>query len=598
MLENEDFLAWFQRLRLPECARAIIHQIRSSEPARRVGGGRQNVSGRYPSKKMGVIIQFESHRVELARIYELEHDPEVLEYWDQPPSFKLEYQSAHEKRVVAVHTPDYFVMRIDGAGWEECKREDELLRWAERSPHRFRRNDDVWHCPPGEEYAQKFGLTYSVRTSRDINWVYQRNIQFLEDYLRNDRISLPPAARNCLLALVAARPGISLLDLLATGGDGATCDDVYVLIALGELYVDLHNSPITQPAIVPVFSNRQVAAHDSQNLTGVPKPLCNAPIGQPSPGSGVNWDGQRWNVLNFGQTHVVLRRIDDNLTTQLPAAAFYALMKEGQITVTPPRSNDGDCEITDRLSRASEEDLSLANYRYEIVRLPLDSTTLTASASVSSRSARRWRAMYRKAETQCGSGYLGLIPQTYRRGNRAAKLPEVTRELMATVIHQDYETHKQKSVYASWSALLSACNSQGLIAPSYETFRQTVHAAAGHAQTLKRMGPRAAYKQERFYWELELKTPRHGERPFEIGHVDHTEMDVELVCSTTGRNLGRPWISLLTDAFSRRVLAFSLSFDPPSYRSCSRCQPHCFSDDWHSAAPEERHPQLVRLVVH
>ncbi len=139
---------------------------------------------------------------------------------------------------------------------------------------------------------------------------------------------------------------------------------------------------------------------------------------------------------------------------------------------------------------------------------------------------------------------------------------------MATVIHQDYETHKQKSVYASWSALLSECNSQGLIAPSYETFRQAVHAAAGHAQTLKRMGPRAAYAQERFCWELELTTPRHGERPFEIGHIDHTELDVELVCSTTARNLGRPWLSLLTDAFSRRVLAFSLSFDPPSYRAC------------------------------
>ena len=46
-----------------------------------MGGGRQNVIGRYPSKKMGVIIQFENHRVELARIYELEHDPEVLEYF-------------------------------------------------------------------------------------------------------------------------------------------------------------------------------------------------------------------------------------------------------------------------------------------------------------------------------------------------------------------------------------------------------------------------------------------------------------------------------------------------------------------------------------
>jgi transposase InsO family protein len=531
-----------------------------------VGGGRQNVSGRYPSKKMGVIIQFESHRVELARIYELEHDPEVLEYWDQPPSFKLEYKSAQGKRIVAVHTPDYFVMRVDGAGWEECKREDELLRWAVKSPYRFRRDDDAWHCPPGEAYAQKFGLAYSVRSSRDIDWVYQRNIQFLEDYFRDDHIFVPTAARNLLLSQVAARPGISLLDLLATSGDGATCDDVYVLIAQGELYVDLHRSPLTQPATVPVFSNRQVSAHDSQDPTDVLRPLCNAPIGEPRPGSGVNWDGQRWNVMNCGQTHVALRRADDDSTTQLPAAAFYALMKEGQITVTPSHPNDSDCEIMDRLSRASEEDLGQANYRYEIVRRRLDSTTLTAS--VSSRSARRWCAMYREAETQCGSGYLGLIPQTHRRGNRAAKLPEVTRELMATVIHQDYETHKQKSVYASWSALLSACNNQGLIAPSYETFRQAVHAAAGHAQTLKRMGPRAAYTQERFYWELEFKTPRHGERPFEIGHVDHTELDVELVCSTTGRNLGRPWLSLLTDAFSRRILAFSLSFDPPSYRSC------------------------------
>ena len=76
---------------------------------------------------------------------------------------------------------------------------------------------------------------------------------------------------------------------------------------------------------------------------------------------------------------MALRRVDDNSITQLPAAAFYALMKEGQITVTSSRPNDDDREIMDRLSRASEEDLGQANYRYEIVRRPLDSTTLTAS---------------------------------------------------------------------------------------------------------------------------------------------------------------------------------------------------------------------------
>ena len=43
---------------------------------------------------------------------------------------------------------------------------------------------DCWICPPGESYATALGLYYLVRSSRDIDWIFQRNIQFLEDYLR------------------------------------------------------------------------------------------------------------------------------------------------------------------------------------------------------------------------------------------------------------------------------------------------------------------------------------------------------------------------------------------------------------------------------
>lgn len=53
--------------------------MRASDPARRVGGGCRNVTGRYPSKKMGVTIPCESHRVELAAIYEMEHSSDVPE---------------------------------------------------------------------------------------------------------------------------------------------------------------------------------------------------------------------------------------------------------------------------------------------------------------------------------------------------------------------------------------------------------------------------------------------------------------------------------------------------------------------------------------
>jgi transposase InsO family protein len=107
------------------------------------------------------------------------------------------------------------------------------------------------------------------------------------------------------------------------------------------------------------------------------------------------------------------------------------------------------------------------------------------------------------------------------------------------------------------------------------TFCTAVRKRAGFDQSSKRKGHRAAYCQEPFYFELELKTPRHGDRPFEICHIDHTELDIELVCSRTRQNLGRPWYTMLTDAFSRRLLAIFLTFDPPSYRSCMMVLREC-----------------------
>jgi hypothetical protein len=83
MLTEQDFAAWVARTRLSVAAQAAMEHIRRSGPSRRVGGGRSNVTGRYPSKKMGVTIQFERHRVELPVIFELEHDCSVLEYYDQ-----------------------------------------------------------------------------------------------------------------------------------------------------------------------------------------------------------------------------------------------------------------------------------------------------------------------------------------------------------------------------------------------------------------------------------------------------------------------------------------------------------------------------------
>ncbi len=142
MLSEQDFAMWAKRIGLSNEALSVVAHIRRSDPARRVGGGQANVTGRYPSRKMGVTIQFESHRVELPTVYELEHDDGVLEYWDQPNSIKLDYVGAHGRHLGVLHTPDYFVIRRTDAGWEECKTEEELIRLSERNPNRYCRGDD------------------------------------------------------------------------------------------------------------------------------------------------------------------------------------------------------------------------------------------------------------------------------------------------------------------------------------------------------------------------------------------------------------------------------------------------------------------------
>lgn len=500
MLSEQDFAVWANQLKLSEPAQAVVAHVRYSDPARRVGGGRSNVTGRYPSKKMGRTIQFESHRVELPAIFELEYDGGVLEYYDQAPSIKLDYCSADGKRLGVLHTPDFFVIRTDSAGWEECKTEEELTRLSERNPNRYRRDNQVWICPPGRQYADRFSLYYRVRSSAGINWHFQRNIQFLEDYLRTAP-QVSSAHRERVIAHVAAQPACSLEDLFRATDGEVTRDDIYALIATGDIFVDLLSAILPEPERVQVW------------LEQPPRP--------------------------------------------------------DAVSVVSP--SQPSAQIQQRLLHASEADLAEATHRFQIVSRALRGEP---DDDVPSRTARRWIAAYRAADDESGSGYLGLLPRP-NRGNPTSRLPETSSALMTESIDKDYETLKQKTMYAAWAAFKLDCDRRQILAPSYKTFTVAVHQRAGAEQTFKRRGSRAAYQQQSFYWELEQRTPRHGDRPFEIGHIDHTQADVWAVCSQTGRLLGRPWISFLTDAFSRRILALHLTFDPPSYRSCMMILREC-----------------------
>lgn len=89
--------------------RDLLARIRNSPPVRRVRGRVGNISGFFPSRKMGVAIQFESS-LELRAIYLMEQDDSVLEFYDQPYTFKLKYlDKAGKKFQGHFYTPDFGV---------------------------------------------------------------------------------------------------------------------------------------------------------------------------------------------------------------------------------------------------------------------------------------------------------------------------------------------------------------------------------------------------------------------------------------------------------------------------------------------------------
>jgi putative transposase len=247
MFTQAAFESWCRELQLAPTTRDVIATIRAALPARRVTSHAHNVSGKYPSRKMGVTIQFESHTVELWAIYLMEHDPDVLEFYEQPQTFKLRYQAKSGTKMLGhYYTPDFLVLRKNGVGFEEWKTEDALYHLAEKQPFRYQRLEDgTWRCPPAEEYAHSLGLSFRVCSSASLSRTYIENLIFLEDYI-GSMPTIPHHVQARLLERVRETPGIPIGTVVGEDS-GIRANDVYAMLGQDMLYTNLYAAHLMQP---------------------------------------------------------------------------------------------------------------------------------------------------------------------------------------------------------------------------------------------------------------------------------------------------------------------------------------------------------------
>lgn len=552
-------------------AKAEIQRIRLSDPSRNVKSTFRNVSGRYPSRKMGVTIQFESHRLELAFIYLMEHDFDILEFYDQPPSIKITHLSHNNKNLGYLYTPDFFVISQNKAEWVECKTEEELEKLAVENPNRYIRDENgVWRSPPAEAYAKQLGLGFRVFSSAEINETYIRNIKYLEDYYNSRDTVVSREALDAITTIVKKEPGITL-DKLKELTKSFTVDDINQAIANDDIYVDINEAPLVDPIRVHIFPNKELAEAYLKINSPTSEVLRSPTIPELKIGSLVLFDGKPFQVKNIGEQKTYLTTVDsEEQIIAFNNEAVIDMIIKGDITVIDDEASQSKeyDECLEIINKADSEDLEKANRRYEILTKYWQGEDCSQYKECS-QTIERWNQKYKKAEHLYGNGYIGLLSNTKKQGNRLPRIAEDSMKLMSESIENHFENLKRmkaKAVYRIFIAEAAKNNIPQERYPSYRTFLSKIKLRNQLQQILKREGKRPAYKYEPPLL-LELTTPKHGDRPWEIGHIDHTELDLEIK-TPDGINLGRPWMTLLIDAFSRRILSVYITFDPPSYRSC------------------------------
>jgi hypothetical protein len=163
MITSEILEQLMERAQLPPIGREYVRRVATSLPSLRVRNASTNIVCRFPSKKTGVVIQAKSHRNELALVYVLEHDPEVIAYWDQPEGIKITYESASGRPTSLTITPDYLVLRTNRVELVEVKPTDVLTELSKEMPRRYVCSaDGHWHSPPAEAAASAYGFVFQI----------------------------------------------------------------------------------------------------------------------------------------------------------------------------------------------------------------------------------------------------------------------------------------------------------------------------------------------------------------------------------------------------------------------------------------------------
>jgi putative transposase len=222
-----------------------------------------------------------------------------------------------------------------------------------------------------------------------------------------------------------------------------------------------------------------------------------------------------------------------------------------------------------------------ARERFAIIQ-PLLEESASTRVQVHARAAsvgRHPATLYRWLQQYRHSGRLSsLVPD--KRGRRWGQRllhPDVE-AILTTTIDEVYLSAQKRSIPQTYTEVERRCRNAGLRPPHALTVRKRIYALSAQETMRRREGGKAVRET---YAPLRGSFPG-AHWPLAVVQIDHTPVDLILVDDVHRRPVGRPWITLAIDVFSRMVAGFYVSFDPPGAMTVGLCLAHAIlpKDTW------------------
>jgi putative transposase len=168
-----------------------------------------------------------------------------------------------------------------------------------------------------------------------------------------------------------------------------------------------------------------------------------------------------------------------------------------------------------------------------------------------------------------GSLLSALAPQPPTGGRGNTRLSQPVERVITQAIESVYLTRQKRRIEAVVFEVRRQCRMLGLQVPAANTVRARVRAVRPEIVLQLRAGTAAAQPLR----AAPGSTPE-ASAPFEVFQIDHTLVDLIVVDAYQRLPIGRPYLTVAIDVFSRCIAGICLTLDPPSATSVGLCLTH------------------------